>query len=119
MVPHPALLDFPHALVKWVTMLLVALVARAYLRHQDTLARIAVAFDASVGTAHVYTTTALAHPDGELLWVSAALAGRIHDLTAARIHISSEPANSRAFPSSPIVPTTGGGTHVTTGLTIT
>ncbi|MFC9266057.1 transposase family protein, partial [Streptomyces hydrogenans] len=74
MVIHPAALGLPHALVEWVTMLIVtregdrrcklrpsqrAIIALVYLREHTTYAKLAAGFRISEGTAHAYVQSVI------------------------------------------------------------
>jgi hypothetical protein len=186
LVGYPAALDLPHALVEWVTMLVVtrewdqrckprpsrrAMAALVYLREHTTLAKIAARFGIRESTAHAYTSAVIhllaerspgllkvlreasadfvlldgtlaecdrvgdgradyshkhrrhgvnaqvvTDPGGRLLWLSLALPGRAHDLTAARTHRIIRICERQGVPILADLAYQGGGPWATTGI---
>ncbi|MFE5946905.1 transposase family protein [Streptomyces sp. NPDC056480] len=186
MVIHPAALNLPHALVEWVTMLIVtresgrrrklrpsqrAMAALVHLREHTTLAKTAAGLGISESTAHAYTSAvlnlpaarapgllktlrdhepdfvlldgalaecdragdgradyshkhrrhgvnvqAVTDPDGRLLWLSPALPGRTHDLTAARTHRIIRNCERQGVPIVAELAYQGAGPWLTTGI---
>lgn len=77
-MPHPAALDLPHALIEWVTMLIVT-------REGDRLGDGRADYSAK-HRRHGVDVQVVTDPHGEVLWLSPAVPEHCHDLTAARTH---------------------------------
>ncbi|GAA2564023.1 hypothetical protein GCM10010398_61000 [Streptomyces fimbriatus] len=108
MVPCPAALDLPHALVEWVTMLIVT-------REGDRLG------DGRTDYSHKHrrhgvNVQVVTDPEGRLLWISLALPGRTHDLTAARTHRIIRICECQGVPILADLAYQGAGPWLTTGI---